>query len=69
MLKFFKTIPGGEKASIDRMMTETASRETYRVKGERVLTVNDYTSGRVFKDSLCYSFYPIDLHDENGVKT
>ncbi|MDD7985293.1 FAD-dependent oxidoreductase [Lentisphaera marina] len=68
MLKFLKTIPGGEKASIDRMMTETASRETYRIKGERVLTVNDYTSGRVFKDSLCYSFYPIDLHDENGVK-
>jgi hypothetical protein len=68
MLKFLKTIPGGEKASIDRMMTETASRETYRIKGERVLTVNDYTSGRVFKDSLCYSFYPIDLHEKGGVK-
>ena len=68
MLKFLKTIPGGENATIDRMMTETASRETYRIKGERVLTVNDYTSGRTFKDSLCYSFYPIDLHDKNGVK-
>ena len=68
MLKFLKTIPGGEKASIDRMMTETASRETYRIKGERVLTVNDYTSGRTFKDSICYSFYPIDLHEKGGVK-
>jgi hypothetical protein len=29
-----KTIPGGENASIDRMMNETATRETFRIKGE-----------------------------------
>ena len=46
MLKFLKTIPGGKNASIDRMMNETASRETYRIKGETVITVDDYTSGR-----------------------
>ena len=46
MLKFLKTIPGGKNATIELMMTETASRETFRIKGERVLTVNDYTSGR-----------------------
>jgi hypothetical protein len=68
MLKFLKTIPGGENATIDRMMNETASRETYRIKGEATLTVNDYTSGRIFDDALCYSFYPIDLHDAHGVK-
>ena len=68
VLKFLKTVPGGENASIERMTTETACRETFRIKGERVLTVNDYTSGRVFDDSLCYSFYPIDVHDEKGVK-
>ena len=67
LLKFFKTIPGGENATIDRMMNETASRETYRIKGETMITVRDYTSGRVFDDALSYSFYPIDLHDENGV--
>ena len=68
LLKFFKTIPGGENASIDRMMNETASRETYRIVGENDVTVNDYTSGRIFDDALSYSFYPIDLHDEHGVK-
>lgn len=68
LLKFFKTIPGGENITIDRMMNETASRETYRIKGETMITVHDYTSGRVFDDALSYSFYPIDLHDENGVK-
>jgi hypothetical protein len=68
MLKFLKTIPGGKNASIDRMMNETASRETYRIKGETIITVDDYTSGRVFEDALSYSFYPIDLHDKDGVK-
>ena len=68
MLKFLKSIPGGENATIDRMMNETASRETYRIVGEKTVTVNDYTSGRVFNDALSYSFYPIDLHDEHGVK-
>jgi len=68
MLKFLKTIPGGKNASIDRMMSETASRETYRIKGETIITVDDYTSGRVFEDALSYSFYPIDLHDKEGVK-
>ena len=67
LLKFFKTIPGGENASINKMMNETASRETYRIKGETMITVDDYTSGRLFEDALCYSFYPIDLHDEKGV--
>lgn len=68
LLKFFKTIPGGENATIDRMMNETASRETYRIMGETMITVHDYTSGRVFDDAVSYSFYPIDLHDANGVK-
>lgn len=68
MLKFFKTIPGGKNVSIDRMMNETATRETFRIKGETMITVNDYTSGRRFDDALCHSFYPIDLHDEHGVK-
>jgi hypothetical protein len=50
------------------MMNETASRETFRIVGESTVTVNDYTSGRIFDDALSYSFYPIDLHDEHGVK-
>jgi hypothetical protein len=68
LLKFLKSIPGGEKVTIDRMMNETASRETYRIKGETTLTVRDYLGGRKFDDALCYSFYPIDLHDEHGVR-
>ncbi len=68
LLKFFKSIPGGENATIDKMMNETATRETYRIVGETTITVDDYTSGKIFDDALCHSFYPIDLHDANGVK-
>ena len=67
MLKFLKTIPGGENASIDKMMNETATRETFRIKGESTITVRDYQKGRKFEDALCYSFYPIDLHTKDGV--
>ena len=41
-------------------------RESYRILGETVITVEDYTSGRVFEDALCYAFYPVDLHTEEG---
>jgi len=32
------------------------------------ITHIDYTSGRLFDDAVSYSFYPIDLHDRDGVK-
>ena len=48
MLKFFQTIPGGQKVGIDRMLNETARRAFARAigsKGETMITVNDYTRG------------------------
>lgn len=50
------------------MQPETAHRESYRIRGETVITVEDYTSGRVFDDAVCYAFYPVDLHTPSGVK-
>lgn len=49
------------------MQPETGIRETYRIDGEYQITYEDYVTGKVFDDSVCYSFYPIDLHDKNGV--
>ena len=68
LLRFIRSLPGGEGARIESMMQETAVRETYRIVGETILTVGDYSSGRVFDDSLTYFYYPLDLHDEGGVK-
>ena len=44
-------------------------RETFRVVGDYVITVDDYTSGKRWDDSLCFAFYPVDLHvNETGVQ-
>lgn len=66
-LRFLRTLPGCEKTKLVSMQTETGVRETFRIDGEYKITHEDYISGRVFEDSVCYSFYPIDLHDKNGV--
>jgi len=56
------------KARLMHMQPETAHRESYRIDGETLITVKDYTSGRVFDDAICYAFYPVDLHTRSGVK-
>ena len=50
------------------MQPETGFRESYRIDGEILITVNDYRSGRQFEDAICYAFYPVDLHTKKGVK-
>jgi hypothetical protein len=50
------------------MQPETGFRESYRIEGETLITVEDYRSGRKFDDAVSYAFYPVDLHTKNGVK-
>ena len=68
LLRFVRSLPGCQRARLLRMQTETAVRETYRIVGEVQITQADYTSGRVFDDAVCNAFYPIDLHDREGVR-
>lgn len=68
----------GRKAVLDKvrqskqrlmhLQPEPGFRESYRIEGETVITVNDYRSGRFFDDAICYAFYPVDLHTKNGVR-
>ena len=67
IIRFVKTLPGCEKAYIKKMQPETAIRETYRIDGLYQITHSDYVEGKIFDDSLSYSYYPIDLHVEEGV--
>lgn len=67
ILRFLRKLPGCEKTHIETMQTEAAIRETYRIDGEYQISHSDYVSGKIFADSLSYSYYPIDLHDKNGV--
>ena len=67
-LKFLKGLPGCENIVIEDMRTEIGIRETYRIDGLYQVTHEDYVTGKVFDDSLSYSYYPIDLHIiEHGV--
>lgn len=66
-LRFLRTLPGCEKIKLIDMQNETAVRETYRIDGHYKITEKDYVTGKVFDDALSYSYYPIDVHDENGV--
>lgn len=50
------------------LQPETGFRESYRIEGETMVTVNDYRTGRVFEDAISYAFYPVDLHTKTGVK-
>jgi hypothetical protein len=55
----------------DRLMhlqPETGFRESYRIEGETLITVNDYRDGKIFEDAICNAFYPVDLHTKSGVK-
>ena len=50
------------------MQSEASFRESYRIVGETMITIDDYTSGRRFDDAVCNAFYPVDLHTNSGVK-
>ena len=50
------------------LQPEASFRESYRIQGETIVTVQDYTTGRIFDDAVCYAFYPVDLHTKGGVK-
>ena len=69
IFRFLKTQKGLENVKMEMIKTEVGVRETYKVVGEEVMSIDEDASGRLFADSLCYSFYPIDLHDVNGLKT
>ena len=56
------------KKRLMHLQPETGFRESYRIVGETIITVNDYTSGRVFDDAVGHAFYPVDLHTKSGVK-
>ena len=57
-----------EGKRLTHLQPETGFRESYRIQGETLITVNDYTSGRVFDDAISFAFYPVDLHTKTGVR-
>jgi hypothetical protein len=66
--KFYKSINGLENLTVDFIAEETGVRETNRIIGEKTITANEYIEGISYPDSICYAFYPIDLHVMNGIE-
>lgn len=62
MLRFIRSLPGGETAQLVSLFPEVGVRETYRVKGECVITVDDYLSGKIWDDAIAYATYQVDMH-------
>jgi hypothetical protein len=56
------------KKRLMHMQPEPGFRESFRIVGETMITVNDYTSGRKFPDAVANAFYPVDLHTKTGVR-
>lgn len=66
LYRFLRRQPGLEALSLAHLAPECGVRETAVIRGKRTVTVEDYCSGRLWDDAVCYSFYPIDLHTSAG---
>lgn len=63
LLRFLrKYIPGCENASIATVAPQVGIRESRRIVGEHVLTLEDLQTGREFPDVIALYNYPVDIH-------
>ncbi len=66
LLRFIRSLPGGERTTVERMSAMTAVRETYRIVGESQVTYADYIKGYKYPDAICYAAFFVDVHTERG---
>jgi glycine/D-amino acid oxidase-like deaminating enzyme len=66
LYRFLRTQPGLENLVIESVSPECGVRETATIKGKKTIAAEDYRIGRVWEDSVCFAFYPIDLHRSTG---
>jgi hypothetical protein len=68
MLRMYKfltsSIPGCERAVLDTMYPRAVSRETFRIKGEYIVTKEDFMQATDFEDKICNAFNYIDMHSQ-----
>ena len=63
LFRFLKKQKGFENLEFKLAASECGVRESRTVQGLQTITVDDYVDGRVFDNAVCYSYYPVDLHD------
>ena len=67
LVRFFRSQPGLEELTVSWFAPETGIRETVTIQGRVKITQEDYQSGRLWPDAVSYSFYPIDIHTDEGL--
>jgi hypothetical protein len=67
MYRFFRRQPGLENFRIDWICSEVGIRETVTIKGKKTVTVEDYEAGKLYEDAVCYAFYSVDEHLNDGL--
>ncbi|WP_269542395.1 FAD-dependent oxidoreductase [Cerasicoccus fimbriatus] len=68
VFRFLKTQPGFENLSVAWAAPECGVRETRIIDGESTITYEDYLHGKRWPDAVSYSYYPIDLHTDHGLR-
>lgn len=65
--RFFRQmVPGFEKAFLSATAACAGVRESRRIRGQAVLTVDDVRAGRPAPDAVARGGFPIDSHDAKG---
>ncbi len=62
-----KHIGGFENSTIISFAQLPGIRESRRIEGEYLLTIDDYNACRKFKDGIAQSAYPIDVHGKSAL--
>jgi hypothetical protein len=67
LVEFFRSdLPGFADCELLDTATTIGVRETRRVLGDYVLTLDDLQAGRPFPDVIALCGYPVDIHDPTG---
>jgi len=66
--RFLRSVRGLEELEISFVAGEVGVRESNRIVGEYTVTAEEYIQGEHYPDSICYAFYPIDLHVMHGIE-
>lgn len=64
--KMIEHLPGFENAYLMNIAGTLGIRESRRIVGEYILTLEDLQEGRRFDDEVCLFAYPVDRHDPTG---
>jgi hypothetical protein len=64
-----KNVPGFEEAYLSGTAPWLGVRESRRILGEYMFTLDDVLTCRRFEDGVAMGAYPVDIHDPKGGKT